>query len=256
MPRRARQRSSTSIYHVMSRGINKLAVFKEKRERSRMLNLIRDNLTKYDVEIYAYCIMPNHFHLLIKADLKELASFMAIIIAEFAKYYNQKHNRVGYVFQGRYRSQCIEDIGYFWNCLRYIHNNPLYLEDVENIVDYKYSSMKELYYGEMDILPELIFQLVEGKFGNTDEFLRFHKSGSWYIFEDISEEVQKDKLRIAREILMQFEMGYSIKAIEILDYIKTRQEYQRELIKVLHTPVREAQEIVRILRKEIKKGTG
>lgn len=86
----------------MSRGINKLPVFKEKRE-------IRENTQKYDVEMYAYCIMP--FHLLIKADLEELASFMAIIIAEFARYYNYKHNRTGYVFEGRYKSQCVENIG-------------------------------------------------------------------------------------------------------------------------------------------------
>ena len=87
----------------MSRGINKEAIFKEQRERTRMLNLIRENTMEYDVEIYSYCIMPNHFHLLIKADLKELASFMAKVLAKFAKYYNQKHNRVGHVFQGRYR---------------------------------------------------------------------------------------------------------------------------------------------------------
>ena len=60
----------------MSRGLNKLPIFKEKRERTRMLNLVRENIQQYDVEIYAYCIMPNHFHLLIKADLQELASFM------------------------------------------------------------------------------------------------------------------------------------------------------------------------------------
>ena len=144
----------------MSRGINKLPVFKENRERTRMLNLIRENALQYDVEIYAYCIMPNHLHLLIKADLKELASFMAKIIAEFARYYNHKHNRTGYVFQGRYKSQCIESIGYFWNCLRYIHNNPLYLSGVEIILNYKYSSLRELYYKEKDILTDLIFQLV------------------------------------------------------------------------------------------------
>ena len=167
--------------------------------------------------------MPNHFHLLIKADLKELASFMAIIIAEFAKYYNQKHNRVGYVFQDRYRSQCVENIGYFWNCLRYIHNNPLYLKDVEK------------------------------KFGDPEELLKFHKIGSWDTFEDISEEAKENKLRIAREILAQFETDYSVEGIEVLDYIKIRHEFRKILIKTLHIPVRETDEIINILREEIKK---
>ena len=239
----------------MSRGLNKMAVFKEKRERTRLLNLIRENLEKYNVEIYAYCIMPNHFHLLIKADLEELASFIAKILAAFAKYYNQKHNRVGYVFQGRYKSQCVEDISYFWNCLRYIHNNPLYLEETENIVDYKHSSMRELYYGAKDILSEIIFDLVSDKFGGSKEFYDFHKIGSWSVFDDVEEEEKDTKLRIAKEILDQLEITSQIKAIEIIDYIETRRQLKEELIAILHIPVREANEIIKELRKEIA-GTG
>ena len=70
MPRRARQESSTGMYHVMVRGLNKMPVFKEKGEKTRIINLIRENLSEYEVAILAYCIMPNHFHMLIKADLK------------------------------------------------------------------------------------------------------------------------------------------------------------------------------------------
>ena len=178
LPRKARKQSSTSIYHVMSRGLNKLAIFKEKREKTRMLNLIRENLSNYNVEIYAYCIMSNHFHLLIKADLEELASFMARVLAAFAKYYNFKHNRIGYVFQDRYKSQRVENMNYFWACLRYIHNNPLYLSGVEIILNYKYSSLRELYYKEKDILTDLIFQLVYGKFGEPEKILQFHEKGT------------------------------------------------------------------------------
>ena len=127
----------------MTRGLNKMPVFKQQREKTRMINLIRENLPKYEVAIYAYCIMPNHFHLLIKADLKELASFMAKILADFAKYYNFKHQRIGYVFQDRYKSQCIEKESYFWNCMRYIHLNPLNEKDFKELINYKYCSVKE-----------------------------------------------------------------------------------------------------------------
>jgi len=220
-----------------------------------MLNLIRENVAKYDVEIYAYCIMPNHFHLLIKADLKELASFMAIIIADFAKYYNRKHNRVGYVFQGRYKSQCVENIGYFWNCLRYIHNNPLNITGVKNIMDYKHSSMRELYYGEKDILPEIIFQLVSKRFADTEEFYEFHEARCWDMFEDVTEEAWENKLRIAREVLEQYEKTYETKGIEIIDYIKTKQKLKKDLISILRIPVRESEEIITVLKKEAE-GTG
>lgn len=93
MPRSARKMSTTGMYHVMIRGLNKMPVFNQKRERTRIVNLIRENQSQYDVAIHAYCIMPNHFHLLIKADLKELASFMAKILAAFAYYYNYKHEK-------------------------------------------------------------------------------------------------------------------------------------------------------------------
>lgn len=205
MPREKRQQSSTSIYHVMSRGLNKLAVFRETRERTRLINLIRENLEKYNVEIYAYCIMPNHFHLLIKADLEELASFMAKILAAFAKYYNKKHNRVGYVFQGRYKSQCVENIGYFWNCLRYIHNN----------------------------------------------FYDFHRQGSWCVFDDIEEESTENKLRIAKEILKELEEVYETKAIEVIDYVELRKQLKEEIKMILHITVRETDEIINKLRKDI-----
>lgn len=239
----------------MSRGLNKLPVFKEKRERSRMIKLIRENLTKYDVEIYAYCIMPNHFHLLIKADLKELASFMAKILAEFAKYYNFKHNRIGYVYQGRYKSQCIEDSRYFWTCLRYIHNNPMYLESLDSIVNYEYSSMKELYYGQRDILADIIFQLVDLKFDDSQEFLDFHKGESWEVFEDVPEETRVVHLKIAKELLREYETKYEVMAIEILDYNRTRIEFEKELMEILCISMNRVKEIVKKLNEELK-GTG
>ena len=255
IPRRGRRESATSIYHVVSRGINKEAIFKEQRERTRMLNLIRENLEEYDVEIYAYCIMPNHFHLLIKADLKELASFIAIILAKFAKYYNQKHNRVGHVFQGRYKSQCVEDIAYFWNCLRYIHKNPLYLEEIKDIKDYKYSSMKELYYGKKDVLSDIIFELVEGKFEDSNVFYDFHKIGSWYVFEDITEEAKDNKMRIAKEVLEEYANEYETQEIEIIDYVDTREQLKESLSIIIHVSAHEAEEIINQLRKQIE-GTG
>jgi len=255
IPRRGRRESITSIYHVVSRGINKEAIFKEQRERTRMLNLIRENIEEYKVEIYAYCIMPNHFHLLIKADLKELASFIAKILAKFAKYYNQKHNRVGHVFQGRYKSQCIEDIAYFWNCLRYIHKNPLCLEENKDIKDYKYSSMKELYYGTKDILADIIFNLVEGRFEDSNDFYEFHKTGSWYVFEDVAEEVRNNRMRIAKEVLEEYAIEYETQEIEVIDYVEIRKQLKESIVAIMHVSNHEAEKIIKELKNQIV-GTG
>ena len=236
----------------MSRGLNKLAIFKEKREKTRMLNLIRENLSNYNVEIYAYCIMSNHFHLLIKADLEELASFMAKVLAAFAKYYNFKHNRIGYVFQDRYKSQRVENMNYFWACLRYIHNNPGYAENVEELLSYKHSSMKEFFCGKQDILADTIFLLVDKKFASLEEFLIYHKKEDWSVFADIPEEAFRNNMRIAEELLEDFSERYEICKIEVLDYNKTRHEFEDELAGILCVSLKYISNIVKILREELR----
>lgn len=70
MPRRARRESATGFYHIVSRGLDRENIFGEKREKTRFLNLLKDNLKDCNIEIYAYCVMSNHFHLLAKAEKK------------------------------------------------------------------------------------------------------------------------------------------------------------------------------------------
>ena len=85
--REARKESSTKIYHIVNRGIERRSIFAEKRERTRMINIIRENWKKYQVNFYAYCIMPNHFHMLVQADLKTLALFIAVSIKDPDMYF-------------------------------------------------------------------------------------------------------------------------------------------------------------------------
>ena len=77
MPRRARRESATGFYHIVSRGLDRENIFGEKREKTRFLNLLKDNLKDCNIEIYAYCVMSNHFHLLAKAEKEIMPIFMA-----------------------------------------------------------------------------------------------------------------------------------------------------------------------------------
>ena len=250
MPRRARQERSTGMYHVLVRGLNKMPVFKEKGEKTRIINLIRENLSEYEVAILAYCIMPNHFHMLIKADLKELASFMAKVLAAFAHYYNYKHHRIGYVFQDRFKSQCVEKESYFWNCLRYIHRNPAKNGSVKEMLDYKYSSMSEFYRGVRDILDEKAFLMVNQKFHTNQDFLEFHRFESWDIFDDVDEDMEKNNMRIAKEILAEYKWKYNLQEEELFNYVEIRKEYKKELMKVLQI----SQKKVMIIMQNIRGG--
>lgn len=152
MPRKRRKESSTGFYHVIARGINKELIFNQTREKVYLKKILKEFLSEHSVEIYAYCIMSNHVHLIIKSEIQELSIYMAKCLAKYAEYYNYKHKRNGHVFQNRFKSECIETSKYYWNCLRYIHLNPLKANQVKSITNYKYSSILE--YKKKD--PQLI----------------------------------------------------------------------------------------------------
>ena len=255
MPRRARQESATGIYHVMTRGLNKLPIFKQEREKTRIVNIIRENIPKYNVEIYAYCIMPNHLHLLIKSEINELASFMAKILAAYAQYYNFKHNRIGYVFQDRYKSQCIEQESYFWNCLRYIHLNPLKEKCLETLLDNKHNSFAEFYYVKKDIIHEKAFEMLRKRFPSNWQFADFHNMENRDVFVDVSEDIFQNNLKIAKQILKELQLQYGFAMEEILDYAESRKNFENKLSEVLNVSMKKVREVEMSIRKDLK-GTG
>lgn len=79
MPRRARRESATGFYHIVSRGLDRENIFGEKREKTRFLNLLKDNLKDCNIEIYAYCVMSNHFHLLLRTSLSRIQLFKLLL---------------------------------------------------------------------------------------------------------------------------------------------------------------------------------
>ncbi len=255
MARTARRTSATNVYHIMARGLDKMAVFKEDREKERIKTLIRENLTDFNVIIYSYCIMSNHLHLLVKADLNELASFMAGILTRFASYYNYKHERIGYVFQDRFKSQCVETESYFWNCMRYIHRNPAKVGTVEDMLAYPYSSFSDLYHQKPDIVSDKSFSMIAHRFNDRQEFLEFHAAESWDTYEDVEEDVYSNQMRIAGEILAKYKDKYSTCPKELLDYTGTRREIEKEIRQVLKISEKKSIAIIKVLQEE-QKGTG
>lgn len=257
MPRRHRQKSLTNCYHVIVRGLNKLAVFRDQREKNRILSLIRENYKEYNVKIYAYCIMSNHFHLLLEADLKELASFMAKILASYAQYYNYKHSRVGYVFQDRYRSQCIESDSYFWNCLRYIHLNPVKAGICKNIERYSYSSINDYYRGKenkVEILSATAYEMNKKRFEDRKSFIEFHRMSDRNFFIDIPEEELLQRKEIAKDILQDMQCDLKLPAEEILDYAKTREQFEQKIKEQFGVSKKYAREVRKLIKNELGQG--
>jgi len=143
MPRRAREKSSTGIYHVMLRGINGQTIFKDKEDYEKLVQIITDYKEVCVYEIYAYCFMSNHIHLLIKEGKEELGVIFKRIGASYVFWYNKKYKRSGHLFQDRYKSEAVENDEYLLTVLRYIHQNPIKAGIENNIGKYPWSSYNE-----------------------------------------------------------------------------------------------------------------
>lgn len=146
MPRKARCRNFTNFSHIIVQGIERKYIFVEDYFKKLYLNLIEKNLKDTNIEILAYCIMDNHVHILLYLEnLEELKIFMKKINTSFAMKYNKIHNRVGYVFRDRYYLQPIVSETQLYNCLVYIHKNPINAKIVASYNEYEYSSYQEFY---------------------------------------------------------------------------------------------------------------
>ena len=142
MPRTAREKSPDAMYHIMSRSISELDLFRNAQDKERYMSAVKRYKDKYDVKIYVYCLMDNHSHLLIDANGADISKVMQGINQSYARYYNKKYHRYGHLFQDRFKSKVIKNSGYFVRLSAYIHKNPHSIEEYKNSIEqYEYSSL-------------------------------------------------------------------------------------------------------------------
>ncbi len=250
MPRTARKESCTNLYHAIGRGINKERIFNQTREKNNFKRLLVKYQEKYEVEIYSYVIMSTHFHLLISADLKVLSGYLAGILAEFAEYYNYKHNRNGHVFQNRFSSECVESLQYFWNCMRYIHMNPVNANIVKNPLKYKFSSLKEYETEKNQIIHPKAIKVYKSEFTDFQEYFEFHQKGLKNVFIDVPEEVEAQQQKLALSILIQEAHLQSLESPkEIIEDYNLREKYKKKLQKELLISKRKTERLYRHVKR-------
>lgn len=152
MPRTPRKYSETGIYHIMLRGNARENIFIDNQDKGKLLKIILQKRKEGLFLIYAYCIMDNHAHLILKELKEPISNSMKKITTSYAYYFNKKYNRVGHVFQDRFRSEVIKDDSYLLSVIRYVHNNPEHavIKDKE---DYQWSSY-QFYISQDSKLPE------------------------------------------------------------------------------------------------------
>jgi REP element-mobilizing transposase RayT len=109
----------------MGRGVNKLPIFTEDSDRKEFVTRLAGSCKRSDLVIYAWALMPNHFHLLLRRGSVELSLGMRRFLTGYAQWFNKKHDRVGHLFQNRYKDKIVQEDKYFLSLVRYIHMNPV-----------------------------------------------------------------------------------------------------------------------------------
>ncbi len=192
MARQARAFSETGMYHIMFRGLNKQNIFSDDKDYMKFTEILASVKNDTDMQIYAYCMMPNHVHLFVREAQKgDISGAMKRILSHYAGWYNFKYERNGHLFSNRYKSIPVEDDSYFLTLSRYIHQNPVKAQLTEDMQSYKYSSYREYVRnsGELADIDFLLDMLDENRVAAVKQFVKFSIS-------ECNSEDFEDKLRM------------------------------------------------------------
>ena len=172
MPYVRRQQCESNLYHVIIRGEGRMLIFEDGLDREAFLDLLRRQRAECSVEVIAWCLMGNHAHLLLRAELANISAFMERVERPYARHFNNRHDHVGHLFQGRFKSIPIVGDPQLLETVRYIHRNPVEGGLTESC-EYEWSSYGE-YLGQSGICST---SLALEMLGGQREFERFHASG-------------------------------------------------------------------------------
>ncbi|HDO21625.1 MAG TPA: transposase, partial [Nitrospirae bacterium] len=129
-----------AFYHITSRGNERKDIFKSARDREKFLSYLESSTQRYGAVIHVYCLMTNHYHLLLETPLGNLSQIMRHINGAYTTYFNTRRQRSGHLFQGRYKAIVVDADEYAEELSRYIHLNPVRAGIVERPEEYQWSS--------------------------------------------------------------------------------------------------------------------
>tara|TARA_B100000315_G_scaffold33208_1_gene27881 strand:+ start:376 stop:1365 length:990 start_codon:yes stop_codon:yes gene_type:complete len=193
--------------HITSRGNERKEIFKDDKDRRKFLETLSQSREIYNIEVFSYVLMKNHFHLLIKTPLGNLSMFMRHFNITYTSYFNRRHKRVGHLYQGRYKSMVIDSEEYLSVVSRYIHLNPVRVktirkksieEKINYLKNYKWSSFPG-FIGRKKMEELVNYEPVLLDFGGVNAGGR--KEYQELIFSNISDGLEIKNKVIAQSIL-------------------------------------------------------
>jgi len=140
MARPYRLQVENCLYHIMSRGDDRKRIYTRPGDYGRFMDYMVKAKERYQFYLYAYCLISNHFHLLLETKLANISKIMHYIKGSYTTYYNIRHRRNGHLFQGRFKSIVVDKDSYLLELSRYIHLNPVRARIVKDPLKYLWSS--------------------------------------------------------------------------------------------------------------------
>ena len=154
MTRITRKYSSSKTYHIILKGIDNQNIFYEDIDRNVFLKYMAITKKDYNYNIYAYCLMDNHVHMVTQIEKEFLSKSMQSLMVRYVRYFNKKYQRIGTLVQNRFKSKNIENQRYFLEVCKYVHQNPENA-GIAKIEDYKWSSYQE-YLGRENLVDKRV----------------------------------------------------------------------------------------------------
>lgn len=259
MPRQARQKSQSGIYHIMLRGNERKAIFSESQDKDKLVAILLQKKHAAKASLYAFCVMNNHAHLVIKEDRDSgdsIETLMKRIGVAYATYYNQKQKRIGHVFQDRFRSEPVEDEAYLLSVIRYVHTNPVKASDRRGLA-YPWSSYC-WYTGEhpdpgMSELADILAIFHGEEAAARRGFCRFHQEAEVQAFLDVPDKPagEYEPAEVLQDLLAQA-------GLTAADFLREKQlpavqAVVSQFIEQTGLSLRKAAELVGINREKLRK---
>ena len=173
-------------YHVMNRGAGRRSIFKNNTQRCYFLSLLADTHDRFNAEWHAYCLMGNHYHLLLRTPEANLQRIMRHLNGLYTQFFNRSERKDGPLFRGRYKAILVDAQSYWLQLSRYVHRNPLEAKLCKSLRQYQWSSYRA-YIGIEKVPPWLTTGYILNAIGTRNVYERYKK----YVNQAVDIELEK-----------------------------------------------------------------
>ena len=240
MARKPRLFALGVLYHVIVRGNQRQKTFLSPADYQTYLEKLTEYRRQYDVMIYAYCLMPNHVHLLIECAKTPPGTFMQGLQQSYTQYYNRKYKKVGHLFQGRYQAILCQKDAYLLALIRYIHLNPVRSKLAKTAQDYVYSGDQayRLGKGTPIVEPRAMLKMLGGRSGYKKFIRDGHDDGHREEYYEVAEQRFLGDEKFVEELKRSYEDETPKKRRGLSVAVKELAARMKLEVELLRTPSR------------------